>query len=52
MREVPFAELDELIKHFDQGYLVSHDEAYKRFAEARGKKKQKTAQYGPVQKNL
>jgi 2-polyprenyl-3-methyl-5-hydroxy-6-metoxy-1,4-benzoquinol methylase len=35
MREVPFAELDELIKHFDQGYLVSHDEAYKRFAEVR-----------------
>lgn len=31
---VPFSELDELLKSFDEGYKVSHDEAYKRFSQS------------------
>ncbi len=34
MRTVPFGELDELLKTFDEGYKVSHDEAYRLFSQA------------------
>ena len=29
-----FSELDNLLKHLDEGYAISHDEAYRRFAES------------------
>lgn len=32
-RVVPFAELDRLVQHFQDGYKVSYDEAYRRFRE-------------------
>jgi 2-polyprenyl-3-methyl-5-hydroxy-6-metoxy-1,4-benzoquinol methylase len=34
MAVVKFSELDNLLKHFDDGYEISHDEAYRRFAES------------------
>lgn len=33
MRYVPCSELDSILEHFDEGYKISHDEAYKRFSE-------------------
>lgn len=33
MPEIPFEELDRLLEHFDEGYKISHDEAYRRFSE-------------------
>ena len=34
MQIVPFSELDTLLEYFDEGYKISHDEAYKRFSES------------------
>jgi len=34
MQIVPFSELDSLLENFDEGYKISHDEAYKRFSES------------------
>src|SRR5258708_7405597 len=33
MSAVPISELDNLLKHFDDGYAQSHDEAYRRFSQ-------------------
>jgi|SRR5579859_1658561 len=33
MRMWPLDELDALVRHFDEGYTISHDEAYRRFAQ-------------------
>ncbi|WP_372400667.1 class I SAM-dependent methyltransferase (plasmid) [Azospirillum sp. HJ39] len=35
MRLVPLADLDNLMVHFDEGYKISQDEAYRRFSEVK-----------------